>query len=254
MKTIVAMFEDITAAEAAASSLASKGFQRERLHIDAGQLKESKKPGLLERLFGMNKDDSQVYAEGVRRGNAILGVECGDDEVNIVESTLEAHNPIDIETRTEAWRQQGWGGYDPTAPAPTGAAAERDREAIRDVEQRLPLSEERLRVGKEAVRTGGVRIRSYVEEVPVSQDVELATERVSVERRAATGDAEAGFEERAIEVETFSEEPVVQKEARVVEEVVVKKGVDVRKETVKDTVRRTQVEVDDESKRTPGGR
>jgi uncharacterized protein (TIGR02271 family) len=221
MRTIVAMFEDRTAAEAAANALSSKGIGRERLHIDAS-------------------------------GNAILGVECGDDEVNLVESTLESYNPIDIETRSEAWKSQGWTGFDPSAPPLKGRAIDRDRELIKDAEQRIPIAEERLRVGKEAVRTGGVRIRSYVEEVPVSQDVELASERVSVERRPATGDlGEAAFDEKAIEVETFSEEPVVQKEARVVEEVVVKKDVDVRKETVKDTVRRTQVEVDDESKRDP---
>jgi stress response protein YsnF len=42
------------------------------------------------------------------------------------------------------------------------------------------------------------------------------------------------------------EQAVVSKEARVKEELVVKKDVDQRTETVSDTVRRTEVKVDDE--------
>jgi stress response protein YsnF len=47
-------------------------------------------------------------------------------------------------------------------------------------------------------------------------------------------------------VEERGEEAVVSKEARVVEEVVVRKEADQRTETISDTVRKTEVDVEDE--------
>jgi stress response protein YsnF len=54
------------------------------------------------------------------------------------------------------------------------------------------------------------------------------------------------FQDRTIEASERSEEAVVSKEARVKEELVVNKDVRERTETVSDTVRRTEVEVDDD--------
>jgi stress response protein YsnF len=49
---------------------------------------------------------------------------------------------------------------------------------------------------------------------------------------------------RAIEVTATAEEPMVSKQARVAEEVVIGKGVAERTETVRDTMRRTEVELE----------
>ena len=53
------------------------------------------------------------------------------------------------------------------------------------------------------------------------------------------------FRDRDIELTERSEVPVVNKEARVVEEVKISKDVTERNETVRDTVRSTEVDVDD---------
>jgi stress response protein YsnF len=55
------------------------------------------------------------------------------------------------------------------------------------------------------------------------------------------------FEERTIEVRETEELPVVEKTAKVVEEVTIRKEATERKETVRDTVRRDEVEVIDEN-------
>ena len=47
----------------------------------------------------------------------------------------------------------------------------------------IPLAEEVLVVGKRTVNTGTTRIRRYVVETPVEQQVSLIRERVVVERR-----------------------------------------------------------------------
>jgi uncharacterized protein (TIGR02271 family) len=123
-------------------------------------------------------------------------------------------------------------------------------------DQVIPVAQEQLRVGKRDVSHGRVRIRSYVVETPVEEQVTLREERVAVERRPvdrALGDAEQAFQERTIEAEERGEEAVVSKEARVTEEVVVRKEAEQRTETVSDTVRQTEIEVEDErGNRVPG--
>ena len=112
----------------------------------------------------------------------------------------------------------------------------------------LPIVEEQLRIGKRPVERGGVNVRTTSQEVPVQENVNLREESVTVERRPvdrAVGNAPDAFREGTIEVTEMAEVPVVSKEARVVEEVVVGKEVTERQETVRDTVKRTEVEVDE---------
>ena len=108
---------------------------------------------------------------------------------------------------------------------------------------------EEIRVGKREVSRGRVRVHSYVVETPVTEQVNLREERVHVERRPTdrplTGD-ERLFQDRTIEVEETAEEAVVSKDTRVREELVVGKDVEERTQTVSDTVRRTEVEIEDE--------
>ncbi|MFL4990645.1 MAG: YsnF/AvaK domain-containing protein [Microvirga sp.] len=119
-------------------------------------------------------------------------------------------------------------------------------------EQVLPVVEERLRIGKRDVSHGRIRIRPYVVETPVDEQVTLREERVAIERRPADralSDADQAFQERTIEAEERGEEAVVSKEVRITEEIVVRKEskeAEQRTETVFDTVRETKVEVEDE--------
>jgi uncharacterized protein (TIGR02271 family) len=120
-------------------------------------------------------------------------------------------------------------------------------------EEVIQIIEERLRVGKRETAHGRVRIRSYVVETPVQEQVTLHEQRVQVERHPVdrpVGAADDVFRERTIEATETSEEAVVSKEARVKEEVVVRKQAEERTETVRDTVRQTKVEVEDERNRT----
>jgi uncharacterized protein (TIGR02271 family) len=112
----------------------------------------------------------------------------------------------------------------------------------------LPIIEEQLRLGKRTVEKGAARISTSVTEVPVEESVTLREENVTVERRPvdrAVENAPGAFREGTIEVTTQAEVPVVSKEAHVVEEVVVGKNVTEHQETIRDTVRRTEVDVDE---------
>jgi uncharacterized protein (TIGR02271 family) len=130
--------------------------------------------------------------------------------------------------------------------------ARTDTAGLNGRDEVIPVAEEELHVGKREVNRGRVRLHSRVIERPVQEQVTLREERVDVERRPVSGTTQAGalggdpFQERTIEVEERGEEAVVSKEARVVEEVVVRKEADQRTETISDTVRKTEVDVEDE--------
>ena len=112
----------------------------------------------------------------------------------------------------------------------------------------IPVYEEQLRVGKRDVDHGRVRVRSYVVATPVNEQVSLHSESVQVERRPvdrAVGAGEAVFQDRVIEASERAEEAVVSKEARVVEEIALRKTAADTVQTVSDSVRRTEVEIDD---------
>jgi len=125
----------------------------------------------------------------------------------------------------------------------------------------IPVVEEELKVGKRVIQRGGVRVYSRVENVPVEETVRLREENVRVDRRPADRAVNAGDEgllrDQTIEVTETAEEPVISKSARVVEEVVVGKDVNERAETVRDTVRRTKVDVEpiagQDARRTTAG-
>jgi stress response protein YsnF len=90
-----------------------------------------------------------------------------------------------------------------------------------------------------------------VQEKPVEQTVSLREERVEADRRPldrelSPEEAEKAFEEKTVEMTGTSEEAEVTKKARVVGEVVLGKRVEEREETVRDTVRRSDVEVEED--------
>jgi uncharacterized protein (TIGR02271 family) len=98
------------------------------------------------------------------------------------------------------------------------------------------------------LRRGGVRVYSRVRETPVEESVTLRQEEAKVSRRPvdrpATEQDLAAFKETSVEVRETAEEPVISKKARVIEEVEVGKQTTQRQEKIRDTVRRTDVEVE----------
>ncbi|MBD2750101.1 YsnF/AvaK domain-containing protein [Microvirga sp. BT688] len=225
-------------------------------------------------------EDRHTYAEGLRRGGSLVSVSASDADYERVIDILDDEGTIDIDERSSSWRSEGWSGSSTsgvslaeTANVTTGSsatsgtataatdvgaglgAASMNTASGRTTSDRgevIPVAEEELHVGKRDVSHGRVRVRSYVVERPVSEQVSLREEHVAVERRPVSGVTQAGtisgdpFQERTIEVEERGEEAVVSKEARVVEEVVVRKDAEQRTETISDTVRRTEVDVEDE--------
>ena len=135
----------------------------------------------------------------------------------------------------------------------SGAQAGQTRQVGAGQTAAIPVVEEEISIGKREVERGGVRVRTEVEERPVQEQINLREEHVRVERRpvdrpASEADIQRAAQSGTLEVREKAEEAVVQKNARVVEEVRIGKEATERTETVRDTVRRTDVEVEETDK------
>jgi uncharacterized protein (TIGR02271 family) len=312
-RTITAMFNSRAEAERAIQALASQpGIDRDAVHLGSGSQANEQEGFLssLKSLFVPDEDRSS-YAEGMRRGGALVTAQVEETHLDGAMDVLEQHGAVDLDEREAEWRKSGWTGStaaaagtvsdgnrtgvaampgtgasapdgapgnppgtmlsrgvdqvagtnvsgahreNETTGAPTGVAGKR---AATTGDDYIPIAEERLTVGKREVRGGRVRVRSYVVETPVQEQVALRQEHVDVERRTVnrpvTAADEALFRERTIEATESSEEAVVAKEARVKEELVIRKDTEDRVQTVSDTVRRTEVEVEDDRTDRPAG-
>jgi stress response protein YsnF len=234
--------------------------------------------GLLGALtdLGVPEEEAHYYAEGVRRGGVLVTVQTTDALADRAASILSRHHPMDLDRHVGEWRRSGWKRFEGTSTpfiAPSTRESRRTHDEALDVrgtaseatraqsqhlrstpaahadkqETVVPIVQEELEVGKRATEHD-VHVRTTVSEKPVEEQVRLREEQVTVERRpvdrpvrATEGEA---FKETTITVTEKSEQPVVSKEARVVEEVVIHKDVQEHTETVRDTVRRTEVNVE----------
>ncbi|MFL5237640.1 MAG: hypothetical protein ACJ8EL_08555 [Rhizomicrobium sp.] len=63
---------------------------------------------------GVSKDDAEVYAEGIRRGGALVTARVPDGERANYEAVMN-RAAVNVRERGTAYRQSGWSGYDPNA-------------------------------------------------------------------------------------------------------------------------------------------
>ena len=207
--TVIGVLDDQDAVEQAMDTLREAGFAD--LEVLAGDEREIAAE-VKGRDFG--EEQARAFAKAAAGGKVLLAV-----------STSEAKADRALELLQRK----------PSAPAGGG--------------ETVQVVEEELAVGKRKVATDGVRVTSSVVETPVEETVTLCEEEVSAERRRADRklspeEAEAAFQGRTVEALGTSEEAEVSKEARVVWEISLGKRVEEREQTVRDTVRRTEVEIE----------
>lgn len=76
---------------------------------------------------GTSKENAALYAEAVRRGGAIVTAKVPDDEAGKYKAIM-SKNDVDMAAREAAYRQSGWTGYNPAAPAYTAEEVRRERD------------------------------------------------------------------------------------------------------------------------------
>jgi uncharacterized protein (TIGR02271 family) len=262
-RTITALFDTRADAEAGRQRLLDARLHADNVNIhDKSSIGEAgysshQEPGMwasIKNAF-LPDEDRHTYEEGVRRGGFLLTADVDENQADEAVRALDdvGFKSVDIDERANQWKSEGWAPpvTASTAATATGIAARAGGDSTvgatgtTDDAARFQVVEEQLVVGKREVDRGGVRVRSYVTETPVHEQISLREEKIRIERRpvdrAVGADA---FQEQTIELNEVGEEAVVAKTARVVEEVVVQKTAEERVETINDTVRSTDVVVE----------
>lgn len=257
---IVTAFNQVQQAESAKQRLIVEGIAEKNIDIISGERlnvegKEIRHPSFWQRLFGDDVDDGNAaeYSKAVQSGGVLLAVRAPKEKASHIEEELSAFAADYASVNRDEVPLTGgeFAGETNDRAARTPAdltASNQTRFASEGTERdSLSLSEEQVDVGKRQVSDGSVRLRRYTVEDEVAEDVSLFDQHAEVFRRAVDEPAylkDVDWSDKTVEVEESHEIPTVAKTARVREEVGLRGEETARVETVKDSVRRQEVEVE----------
>ena len=178
---------------------------------------------------GVPEHDAHFYAEAVRRGSALVIVRAADDRVDDIADVLSEHGAIDVEKRREFFLRGGFTTHNPELAPYSADQIAREREAYR-------ASMGGASMGGAAMGTAmgtGARttMGTATQQNKLVDEATMTVPVVEEEPRVGKRIAERG----GIRVYTHATEVPVQ-EHRTVED---------HTGTVRDTVRRSEVEVDE---------
>ena len=254
-QTVIGIFEKTQNAEEAVDRLLNDGFLQENIdiadHTDReGYSQEDRDRhndsigGFFSSLFG-DSDDTHHHTK-VAQSGVVVTVHAQDrDEAARAADILDDHGTVNVNEHAGTERI-----VNTDERLVDEDAVDRDLNVTAGADdQRIDVVEEELQVGKRDVQTGGVRVRSRIVERPVEETLRLRTEHVQVNRtpvdRPATEADLSQLKDSEIEVTEHAESAVASKKARVVEEINISKDVEEREEVIHDTVRHTEVDVDE---------
>ena len=232
MRTVVGLFDDRNEAMRAYTALVDEGYAKADLDILTNDDKDDE-PKLAHMRQWVPEPDLSIYLEGVRRGGTIITAYVADSSVARAAEIMSGYKMINIKkrgTELEAVRRD----------LKLSDPAKNDNV--------LEVIEEELQVGKEIVERGRMRIYSVHTQREFQQDLRLRDETLRVRRRPVNRSVKANpdlFKKRSFEMVEMDEIAKVGKTARVVEEVSLGKEVVDKVETIKETLRRQDVQVEE---------
>lgn len=242
MKTIIAAFRDSEAAQQAIMFLRNRGVTNTEMMEDASSD--------LSRFSQWNipEDRSRQYAEVLGRGASVV-VAHVDQDANEIARDLDNLGSLDLDEELKHETRSSVPDENLSSTRGENLSSARGENLSSAGGRNLDVIEEDISIGKREVERGGVRVRTFVSERPVQEEVTLQEERIDVQRepvneRISPSAVDAALTEEEFVVTAQGEEAVVGKEARVVERVHIGKQEETRTETVRDTERRREVEVE----------
>jgi stress response protein YsnF len=226
--SVIGLFESGAIAKKVLGELAKAGCKKDAMEILQDVPTDKVSDRLLE--VGYEEDKAQLYADVLQKGGALVIAEIDDDKADDALATMRRFDALSPEALLERV-----------------GSVESEEES--EETESAQVIEEELEVGKAQI-TGGKRLKTSVSEQEVQERVTLLEESVEAERKSVARvlkpeEADKAFQERTIEMTETREKPVVSKQAHVVEEVVLTKHTGEREVTVRGTVRRQDVTVED---------
>ncbi|MGB3618420.1 MAG: YsnF/AvaK domain-containing protein [Catalinimonas sp.] len=261
-QTVIGMFNATTNAQKAQEELVSAGFDRNHIDIAEGSMTRhtgdydgdgdvdtsDKVKSFFGNLFD-NDDDVNRYSTAAGSNTVVTVYTNEMSQAKKAAAIMNQHGALGGQNNLSPMESYNDDRYTEAGYAGLGYT-DTDFETTNNMnaDDSVAVVEENMKVGKREVTTGGLRVHSRIVEKPVQESLRLRTEEVYVDRksvdRPATEAELSGFKEGTIEMTERSEEAVVSKEARVKEEISLHKEVNQREEVISDTVRSTEVDVE----------
>jgi len=234
------------------------------LVIDTGFWIFGKKVLLPVGKASIDYSQSRIYAKGLTKEQAESLPEYDDDmtiDYDYEERVRTVYRGVDYNPdETVRVNESETAGYDSGAYNQANNAYSYDREPslynhpepAAEGSQTLKLYEERLVANKERFRAGTVTVGKKVETETANVSVPVERERVVIERTTPTSNtvvtpgATAFNEGEVARVEVFEETADISKQAFVREEVSVRKEVEKDTVSARETIRREELEVENE--------
>lgn len=66
---------------------------------------------------GVSEDDAHLYAEGIRRGGALVSVRTSSERADQARAILDGFRPVDAVGRRSSYQDRGWSKFDDSAAA-----------------------------------------------------------------------------------------------------------------------------------------
>ncbi len=232
MRTVIGLFDEKNEAMRAYTALSHEGYAKADLDILTSDDADDR-PKLAHMREWIPEPDVTTYLEGVKHGGTIITANVADSAATRAAEILSGYKMVNLKDRTTELKKTR---SDLTLSDP----ARNDNV--------LEVVEEQLEVGKESVERGRMRIYNVVSEREVAQDVGLRDETIRVQRRPANRQVKIDpdlFKQRSYEMVETDEIAKVAKTARVIEEVSLGKEVAQKVQTIKETLRRQDVQVEE---------
>jgi stress response protein YsnF len=256
-KTLVALFRSEAQARSAMDALVTSGIQQDYVRTSLDKTSGAAS-GVTDRdrffrsVFGTDDRLAAQYSQTVDEGHTMVTVDIdNDEEGREATDILDQFGPVDIDLPSDSnarYASANITGASGTKAGTSTATTSREATSTGKDGMAVPVIEEQVNIDKRAVQQGGVRVVQRTTTEPVQEQITLRDERVSVERHRLDEPVVtrglANFQEGSFEMRETDEVPVVDKKARVVEEVVVEKNVQERTETVQETARRIDVDIE----------
>lgn len=259
--TVVGLFNNRNQAQIAIRELTQRGFIPENIDVSNRASSSAQNTATEEvvitdsvanffnSLFNNDKKNANNYTNAAADADSIVTVHADDDErAREAAFVLDKNGAIDIDGTSTTENRENFVESD-------GRVSNFQNGVHQQTGTTIPIIEEQLQIDKRVVETGGVRVRSQIIEKPVEENVRLRNQYVIVNRhsvnREVTDKDFSSFREGEIEFLELAEVPVVAKHARVVEEVEIGSQVSEHEETVQETLRRTDVEIEEINRSMP---
>ena len=250
-QTVIGVFDTMSQARSAKRALSSEGFEDSTVDVsqygEHGNRHDSYHKDddnaierFFENLFGGDDDeDRRTMTRNVASRGTVVTVHTSSmEKAKRAAAILDRFGAIDMEDRHSAYQ-------DDSFDMSVNRNNLNERFGDVDTDGTIEVIKEDVQIGKREVNTGGVTVRSHIVERPVEESIRLRREEAYVKRTPVDRPANAAdLRDKTITVKETAEEAVVGKTARVVEEIEVGKKVDSVNETIHETARETEVDID----------